>query len=340
MKPIFKSVLFSAISIFSTATLAGCATTSPADTPTTSASGDYYPITITNYNYAGEEVSLTFNEAPNRVLAIYQGSIETMIALGLTDHVIASYGLDNAIKPEWEDDLALMKYNENMFSPDTETVLSLQPDLIFAWGSIFSDKKLKDVDFWHDRNINTYINSNTRAGGHPRTLSKEYTDILNIGKIFNANEAATALVDSMQYEIEAALDAAADMPSQTALLIEFYEGNITNYGATSLGGDMITSLGGTLLAPNHGNISKEEIVALNPDVIFLCYLPFSESDTTDVATEIVLNKLLLDPAFASLDAIKNNRIHPVMLGDMYASGPRTLDGIKIFSAGLYPKATN
>ena len=52
----------------------------------------YYPVTITNYNYDGQEVSYTYNEAPQRVLAVYQGCIETMIALGLEDHVIASYG--------------------------------------------------------------------------------------------------------------------------------------------------------------------------------------------------------------------------------------------------------
>ena len=44
-----------------------------------------------------------------------------------------------------------------------------------------------------------------------------------------------------------------------------------------------------------------------------------------------------DPALASLSAVKNGRIYPIMLGDMYASGPRTLDGIRAFAAGLYPE---
>ena len=71
-------------------------------------SDGYYPVTITNYNYAGEEVSYTYNQAPQRVLAVYQGCIETMIALGLEDHVIASYGLDNEVKPEWQDGFSKM----------------------------------------------------------------------------------------------------------------------------------------------------------------------------------------------------------------------------------------
>ena len=55
-------------------------------------SAGQYPVTITNYDYAGREVSYTYNQAPERVVAVYQGSIETMIALGVEDHVIASYG--------------------------------------------------------------------------------------------------------------------------------------------------------------------------------------------------------------------------------------------------------
>src|SRR5699024_9241780 len=40
----------------------------------------HYPVTITNYDFAGEEISYTYSQAPERVIAVYQGSIETMIA--------------------------------------------------------------------------------------------------------------------------------------------------------------------------------------------------------------------------------------------------------------------
>lgn len=40
----------------------GSQSTSSADSDS---SDGYYPVTITNYNYAGEEVSYTYNEAPS-----------------------------------------------------------------------------------------------------------------------------------------------------------------------------------------------------------------------------------------------------------------------------------
>ena len=52
----------------------------------------HYPVTVESYNYAGDVVTTTYEKAPERVIAVYQGSIETMLALGLEEHVVASYG--------------------------------------------------------------------------------------------------------------------------------------------------------------------------------------------------------------------------------------------------------
>ena len=41
-------------------------------------------------------------------------------------------------------------------------------------------------------------------------------------------------------------------------------------------------------------------------------------------------------AFASLKAVQSGNIHLIMLGDMYAAGPRTLDGIRTLAQGMYP----
>ncbi len=298
----------------------------------------YYPITITTYDYEGNEVEITFEEAPNKTIAIYQGCIETMIALGLEEHVVASYGLDNAVKPEWEDGLSKMNYDASVFAPDLETVTMLDPDLIFSWGSIFSDDMLGDVDTWHEKGVNTYMNTNTRRG-QSRTLENEYTDILNIGKIFNVNEEAEALVNQMKDEISQVQEATEGQKSQTVLVLSPYDDYISNRGDQELVGDMIASLGGTVAHTESGKIEKEIIVGANPDVIFLSYMP--RPDDIDGATvlEEVISAIVDDPAFASLDAVKNERIYPIMLGDMYASAPRTLDGIKTIAQGLYPDLT-
>ena len=310
-------------------TASGETTKAPENGETTGADS-HYPVTITTYNYEGEEITTTYTKAPESVLCVYQGCIETMIALGLEDRVVASYGLDNDVKPEWEEALGKMNYNSEVFAPDKETVTMMAPDMIFTWGSLFGEKKLGDVGEWIALGTNTYISTNTRRGGHNRTLENEYTDLLNIGKIFNVEEKAQQLVDEMKAEVAAALAASQEKGSPNTAVIEFMRDSISNYGATSLGGDMVKALGGTLATPDASKIGKEDLVALDPEVIFIVYMPKNATEAETIA------KITQDPAFASLQAVKNGRVYAIMLGDMYASTVRSIDGLRVFSAGLYP----
>src|SRR5699024_12190775 len=49
----------------------------------------------------------------------------------------------------------------------------------------------------HDKGVATYIAGNSGAAPD-RTLENEYTDILNIGKIFHVEDKAEALVEEMK----------------------------------------------------------------------------------------------------------------------------------------------
>lgn len=296
----------------------------------------HYPVTITNYDYAGNEVEYTYEKAPEKVVAVYQGSIEIMIALGLEDHVIASYGLDNEVKDQWKEGFEKMNYQEDVFAPDKETVTLLEPDMILSWGSLFSDKQLGDVTSWNEKGVATYINSNTRAGGHPRTLENEYTDILNLGKIFDVEDKAQALVDEMKASVENTLLAAQGQDPVSVAVLEPLGGSISNYAANSLAGDMVVQLGGTLVKPEGNEMGKEELVGYDPDVIFVVYMAYSGDDPETVMEE-QLAVLRDDPSLASLSAIQNDRLYLVMLGDVYAAGPRTMDGIKTIANGMYPE---
>lgn len=295
-----------------------------------------YPVTVTNYDAAGEEVPYTYTQAPQRVVAVYQGSIETMIALGLEDHVVASYGLDNEVKPEWQQGFASMHYHEEVFAPDKETVTLLQPDLILSWGSLFSDKMLGDVAGWNEKGVATYMNSNTRPGSHPRTLENEYTDILNLGKIFAVEDRAETLVDQMQQQIDHTVDAVQGQEPVRVAVVEPLGGAISNYGAQTLAGDMVTQLGGQLANPDGKEMSKEDLLACDPDVIFVVYMAYSGEDPQSVM-DSQLAVIEEDPALASLSAVQAGRVYPVMLGDIYAAGPRTLDGIQTLASGMYPE---
>lgn len=318
-------------------TAPGSAPQSPSESsqvPVTSA-GSHYPVTITNYDYAGNPVEYTYRKAPERVICVYQGCIETMIALGLEDHVLAAYGLDNEVKDEWKDGFGRMNYDSSVFAPDKETVTLLEPDMIFSWDSYFGEKKLGDVYEWNRKGVATYISANSGAA-KIRTLENEYNDILNIGRIFDAEEKAKELVDKMKQQVEDTLAAAKGQEAVRVAVLEPISGKMTNYAANSLAGDMVTQLGGQLVKPEGNEMGKEDLVAGDPDVIFVVYMAYAGDDPETVKAQ-QLSAIQDDPALASLSAIQSGRVYPIMLGDMYASGPRAGDGIRVFAQGMYPR---
>lgn len=293
-----------------------------------------YPLTITTYDYEGNEVETTYEKAPEKVLAVYQGSIETMLALGLEDRLAATAGLDNEVPDEMKTAFSETNYLDE-FTPSLETVTMLEPDMILSWGSIFADDRLGNVTNWIEKGCNTYINTNTRKGGS-RTLENECTDILNLGMIFDVQDKAEAIVNNIQDVVSKTKEAAGNMEEKPSVLIlEPYGEDISNYGEKSLGGDMVTQLGAELANPDASSVGKEDIIAANPDVIFVVYMPYA-GDDPETVKESQLSAITEDEALQSLNAVKNGRVYPIMLSEMYASATRTQDGIETFAKWLYP----
>lgn len=298
-----------------------------------------YPLTITTYDNQGNEIETTYKKAPEKVVAVYQGCIETMLALGLEDRLVATAGLDNEVPDELKEAFSKTNYLDE-FTPSKETITMLEPDMIFSWGSLFNDDNLGNVTNWIDKGCNTYYNSNTRPSADGATVKKtienEYTDILNIGKIFDVQDKAEALVKEIKAIIDKTQESTADMTEKPSVMILEPNGDeFSNYGANTLGGDMVTTLGGTLANPDASTVGKEDIVAANPDVIFVVYMPYAGDDPETVKNN-QLTAITEDKTLQSLDAVNNGRVVPIMLSEMYASATRTKDGVETFAKGLYP----
>ena len=60
-----------------------------------------------------------------------------------------------------------------------------------------------------------------------------------------------------------------------------------------------------------------------------------DRDDQDMAA-LTKDAIMNNAAFADIDAVKNNRVIPIELGQMYCSGVRTIDGIHTIANGMYP----
>ena len=294
----------------------------------------YTPVTIENINEKGEPVSARYEQPPQRVVAVWQNSIETLLALGVGDRIVAGMGVPDAkyIRPEYRAAYEAIPYTslENL---DVETILMMQPDLIVGWSSTFSPKVLRGTDFWAGRGVHTYIAPSSARGNRNKTIAQEYQDIRNLGRIFGREERAEELVGAMQNEIAFVAEKTAYMEKRPrALVIELLGKEIRSYGADTLAGDMMRALGVDHLASDGQSLSMEEIVTLDPDALFLVV---TEDDYG--SEDAVTARLYNNPALHSLSCVEQRRIYTVPLYAVYSAGIRTYDGITIFAHGLYPE---
>ena len=293
----------------------------------------HYPVTIENYNTKGEIEKQTFTKPPERVVAIWQNSIENLLALGVGDRIIAGNGVPDKkfFLPEYQEQYSKIPYT-GLQLLDLETTMMLKPDLIVGWHSTFAPKVIRPTDFWHQRNVNTFIARSSIIGSNKRTLKNEYQDILDLGKIFDKNERAQQLVGQMQQEVQfATSQTAAFSKRPRALIIEFLGKDVNVYGEKSLAGDIVHELHGELLAPKDHSIGIEQIVDLDPDVIFVVVIESYYGHEQDMVERVTKQK-----ALKNLRCVKNGRVLPLPLYAIYSSGVRTYDGIKIIASGLYP----
>ena len=294
----------------------------------------YTPVTIENINEKGEPVSARYEQPPQRVVAVWQNSIETLLALGVGDRIVAGMGVPDAkyIRPEYRAAYEAIPYTslENL---DVETILMMQPDLIVGWSSTFSPKVLRGTEFWAGRGVHTYIAPSSARGNRNKTIAQEYQDIRNLGRIFGREERAEELVGAMQNEIAFVAEKTAYMEKRPrALVIELLGKEIRSYGADTLAGDMMRALGADHLASDGQSLSMEEIVTLDPDALFLVV---TEDDYG--SEDAVTARLYNNPALHSLSCVEQRRIYTVPLYAVYSAGIRTYDGITIFAHGLYPE---
>lgn len=292
-----------------------------------------YPLAVETLNSHGEKERQVFYSPPKRVAAVWQNSIETLLALGVGDRIIAGMGVPDRkyIREEYQAGYEAIPY-KSLENLDPETIMMMRPDFIAGWSSTFTDKVLRSTEFWNERGVHTYISQNSDPANRNRTIENEYADILNLGKIFDREEKAESLVKEMKDEISrAAGQATLTGKHPRGLIIEFMGSDISVYGEETLAGDILRRMNGELLASRQQQISKEQIIEMDPDAIFVILI---ERDYDHPKQK--LDMLYHEQALRDVRCIREKRVYPLPLYSVYSSGIRTLDGIRYIGKGLYP----
>ncbi|MER6616587.1 ABC transporter substrate-binding protein [Streptomyces xantholiticus] len=299
------------------------------------ARGGHYPVTIEN---CGRKQS--FDKAPQRVVTNDVGITEIMFALGLEDHM-AGY-----VMPDDRGDLTSVPWKggyqkTKWLSKKTinkEMVLDARADLVFAgWnygfneGEGFSPAELKRVG------IDSYLlsescrNGRGKARGVMAPLEALYTDLRNLGRIFDVEDRAEALVATFRKQVaEAQAKALKGADRPRVFLYDDGQDKPLTSGLYAGPHDIITKAGGDHvmkdLKDSWATVGWETVVERDPEVIVI-------NDYGDTTAEQKRKFLKSYPPLADVSAVKNDRIVVLDYAELVES-PRNPAAIASLAADL------
>ena len=299
----------------------------------------HYPVTIDTYNYAKEQIKVTFDKMPEKVVCTNQTQTELMLYFGLDKYIAGMAYLDGAVRSDLQAQYDALKAAGKELTvkgyPSKEVVLALEPDFIFGWRSAFADKSLGDVSEWHKLKTNTMILRCSNNTVNKRDLDAVLADIADIGAIFDIEDVTDAYIadaKAMIEEIDAKVSSL-DKPL-TAIIVEPYDGTFYCWGSDTLTGSLVVSAGAEYALPEGGDLSVEDIVNLNPEVIIVDYMD-EEGVSAEANQANAIATIMNEAALAEVPAVANGKVMAVNLTDVYGGGIRMVPSVRAMFDFMY-----
>lgn len=286
-------------------------------------------LTIENYTFSGASHKLVFTEKPKRVVVAGNSAIDTLIALGEQDAIVGAVLSEKTQAQHYKQLLPKAELQAQPFSQ--EALMDYKPDLIVGWRRYFSDKQMGNTTFWASRGIPAYIQEASGPipsleGFPPCTLASEKNFINNMGKVFHKEKVAAELISEIDKELAKVPANSGKKPK--VLVVEFLGKRIEVFGPKLLSGDIVKALGGELVSYEQPFISREELLMLDADIIFVVH--HGQEQLRDLAMKEMYN-----PIYSNIKAVKNKKVYPLAYGQIVAPTVKLKDTIRYMRDKMY-----
>ena len=280
--------------------------------------------------------TVTFDAPPERAISNDVNLTEMMLVLGLTDRMVGYTGisgwktLDEEMRAGVDE---LPELSEKY--PSKEVLVGADADFFFAgWnygmkvGGEVTPETLDPfgIQVYELTESCTHIMQKDKA-----SIDDMYNDLLNLGRIFDVEDKATALVQNYRAELAAFTD---NLETDAPLRVFVYDSGEDapfTAGLYAMPTALIEAAGGVNVMDDFnkswGSVTWEEVVERNPEVIVIV-------NYGNVTAEQKREFMMSNPAFAELEAVKNDRF--VTLEYVEATpGPRNIRAIKTLATAFW-----
>lgn len=319
--------------------LAACGSSATPGAASPSSPHPAYPVTVTSCG-----VPVTYDRAPTRAVSNDINTTEDMLALGLESRMAGTFGVTGdgpAGHPVPAPYLAGFR-NVRQVSPDyftREELVALHPDFLFAgWDYGLQQGTSLTPAGLAQFGIKTLVLAESCArvqkGIEEVSLNDTYTDLRNLGEIFNVRAKAQQVIAAMRHQVAAAHAKVAGLNPVT--VFDYDSGQAAPFTGAGLAipTALITLAGGTNifagLKQSFTSVSWEQVIAKNPQCIII----------NDYGTPTAAQKqkfLETSSITRNLTAVKNHCFLPLSY-DEITPGPRNALAVTTIAHWLHPAA--
>lgn len=290
--------------------LAGTFNACSSSTPTPSS------FTITDYK---DKVITLKNNHPQRIVSLAPSNTEILFALGLGDRIVGVTDYCN-YPPEAKSKQSVGAYD----TPNIETIVSLEPDLILA-DIAQADNIYKELE---DKGL-------TVVAIIPGNVQEVLESITLIGKITGQDEEATALVSNLQKRIDVIAEKTSKLTAaeKPRVFYIIWHDPIWTTGTGTFEDSLIEMAGGVNIAHNlnsYVDMSLETLIDANPQVMIA-------GVGMGTGVDLTLQFLQTEVRLADTDARINGRIYSANMDIVARPGPRIVDALEEFFRLIHPE---
>ena len=277
-----------------------------------------------------------FDSPPKRAISNDVNLTEMMLVLGLTDRMVGYTGISgwNKLDAKMREGVDALPELSKKY-PSKEVLVGADADFFFA-GWNYGMKVGGEVTPETLEPFGIKVYELTESCIHIMNKSKAnmedmYNDLLNLGRIFNVEDKANELIDKYRMEIQ---ELTQNINTDDPLRVFVYDsGEDTPFtaGFYAMPTALIEASGGINIMNDFkkswGTVTWEEVIDRNPEVIVIV-------NYGNVTADQKKDFMMSNPAFAGIDAIKNDRF--VTLEYVEATpGPRNIKAIKKLSEAFW-----
>ena len=280
--------------------------------------------------------TVTFDAPPERAISNDVNLTEMMLVLGLADRMVGYTGISGWKTLDAEMRSGVEELPElSAKYPSKEVLVGADADFFFAgWnygmkvGGEVTPETLAPfgISVYELKESCTHIMDKEKA-----SIDDMYADLMNLGRIFDVEERAQALIDGYHAELSTIPRTLSTDEAPRVFVYDSGEDAPFTAGRYAMPTALIEAAGGVNIMDDFekswATVTWEEVVERNPEVIMIV-------NYGEVTAEQKRDFMMSNPAFAELDAVKNDRF--VTLEYVEATpGPRNIQAVKTLADAFW-----